>query len=56
MLRYLLSANIRSDAISPTIIDGAFVLPDGIDGKIEASATRNPSTPRTFSSDGPVAV
>jgi len=33
---------ISSAAFSPTRIDGALVLPEGIVGKIEASATRTP--------------
>ncbi len=32
------------------MIAGALVLPPVTDGMIEASATRSPSTPRTFSS------
>ena len=39
-----------SDALSPIMIDGAFVLPPVIDGMIEASATRRPSMPRTLRS------
>ena len=41
------SSSMRSDARSPTMIAGAFVLPDGIVGKTEASATRNPAIPWT---------
>ena len=37
-------------ALSPIMIDGAFVLPPVIDGMIEASATRRPSMPRTLRS------
>ena len=40
---------IRSAARSPTMMDGALVLPDGMVGKIEASATRRPSIPCTLS-------
>ena len=40
----------RSAARSPTMIVGAFVLPPGITGMTEASATRSPSSPRTRSS------
>ena len=36
---------IKSEAFSPTIILAALVFPDGIVGNMEASATRNPSTP-----------
>ncbi len=36
---------INSAAFAPTIIAGALVLPEGTVGKIEASATRKPSTP-----------
>ena len=38
--------------LSPTMIDGALVLPDGMVGKMDASATRRPSMPctRSFSS------
>src|SRR5580704_9165121 len=38
-------ARKRSAAFSPTSIDGALVLPDGIVGKIEASAIRSPERP-----------
>ena len=38
-----------SAAFSPTMIEGALVLPDGMVGKIEASATRRPSRPCTLS-------
>ena len=41
---------IRSAARSATIIVGAFVLPPGITGNTDASATRRPATPRTRSS------
>ena len=40
---------IRSAAFSPTMMHGAFVLPDGMVGKIEASAMRRPSSPCTLS-------
>ena len=43
-------AATRSEAFSPIITVGAAVLPDGITGMIDASATRSPSTPRTRSS------
>ena len=33
---------MRSDAFSPIMIAGAFVLPDTISGMIEQSATRSP--------------
>jgi hypothetical protein len=38
-----------SAAFSPTMIEGALVLPDGMVGKIEASAMRRPSMPCTLS-------
>src|SRR5205823_9915504 len=37
-----------SAIFSPTMIEGALVLPEGMVGKIEASATRRPSRPCTF--------
>src|SRR5262249_24504675 len=40
---------IRSEHFSPTMIQGALVLPDGMVGKIEASAMRRPSSPCTLS-------
>src|SRR5262249_51359329 len=40
---------MRSAAFSPTMIAGALVLPDGMVGKIEASAMRKPCSPLTFS-------
>ena len=43
-----LKDRIRSAHFSPTMMLGAFVLPEGIVGKIEASAMRNPSKPWTF--------
>jgi hypothetical protein len=36
---------IKSDALSATARTGAWVLPEGMRGKIEASTTRKPSTP-----------
>src|ERR1700757_2295201 len=38
-------SRMRSAAFSPTITAGAWVLPWGMTGKTEASATRSPSTP-----------
>jgi hypothetical protein len=38
---------MRRAACSPIIIAGAFVLPPGMAGMIDASATRRPSMPRT---------
>ena len=43
-----LADRIRSAHFSPTMMLGAFVLPEGMVGKIEASAMRNPSRPWTF--------
>ena len=40
---------IRSADFSPTMMHGALVLPDGMVGKIEASAMRRPSRPCTLS-------
>src|ERR1700756_5773753 len=41
------AAVMREAACSPIIMAGAFVLPPGMLGMIEASATRRPSMPRT---------
>lgn len=42
---YSACASSRSDAFSPIISVGAFVLPLGMNGITEASATRSASTP-----------
>jgi hypothetical protein len=39
---------MRLAQCSPIIMAGAFVLPPGMTGMIDASATRRPSMPRTF--------
>ena len=40
---------MKSAALSPTIIEAAFVFPEGNRGKMEESATRSPFVPLTFS-------
>lgn len=42
---YRLASRTNCAAFSPIMMAGAFVLPDGIMGMIDASATRSPSTP-----------
>src|SRR5579875_1622693 len=47
---------MRSAAFSPTMIVGALMLPPGMVGKTEASATRRAATPRTLSSASTTAI
>lgn len=50
--RYAPLPRIISEAFCPIIMLGALVLPPISFGMTEASATRSPSTPRTFSVEG----
>src|SRR5579872_1626619 len=47
LLASYIPARIASDTFSAVISTGKFVLAHGTTGKIEASVTRNPVTPRT---------
>src|SRR6185369_16081450 len=51
-----ISALIMSAAFSPIMMVGALVLPPISVGMIEASTTRNPSTPYTFSFGSTAAI
>ncbi len=48
LLAHALSSRMRAAIRSPTIMVGRLVLAQGTLGKIEASQTRNPSTPITL--------
>ncbi len=50
------SPSTKSEAFSPIMMAGALVLPDVITGMIDASATRNPLMPRTFSFSSTTAI
>ena len=50
------SSKIMSDAFSPIMMAGAFVLPDTILGMMEQSATRTPGTPCTLNRSSTTAI